>query len=198
MGYKLSSFAALLLGIILYFIQQRQRRNDARQQRECGTLVQHQPSDPFFGLDFIVKIHQDISSLHRFHQDHGHSFELNTFINLPTIYTVAPENIRVIHTDDENWGIEPGRLPGMEAFCGRGFLTMDGDVWRHARRALRPSFAKSNLLDLSVLSREVDKVAADLPKNGYTVDLQPLLYDTVCFPFRSLLLYYTPLMRHSF
>jgi cytochrome P450 len=89
-------------------------------------------------------------------------------------------------------------LPGMEFFCGRGFLTMDGDVWRHARRALRPSFAKSNLLDLSVLSREVDKVVANLPKNGGPVDLQPLFYVTVCFSFWPLLLYYIPLMRYSF
>lgn len=197
-GYKLNSFAALLLAIILYFIQQRQRRNSARQQRGCATLVQHQPAEPFFGLDFIMKIHQDIPSLHRFHQHHGHSFQLNTLISLPTIYTVAPENVKVIHTDDDNWGIEPGRLPGMEFFCGRGFLTMDGDVWRHARKALRPSFAKSNLLDLSILSREVDKVVAGLPKNGGAADLQPLFYVTVCFSFWPLPIFYIPLTRYSF
>lgn len=122
MGFKLNSFAALLLLIILYFIQQRQRRNTARQQRGCAALVQHQPAEPFFGLDFIMKIHQDIPSLHRFHQDHGHSFQLNTLISPPTIYTVAPENIKVIHTDDASWGIEPQRLPGMEYFCGKQLL----------------------------------------------------------------------------
>lgn len=145
-----------------------------------------------------MKIHKDVPSLHRFHQDHGHTFQLNTCISLPTIYTVAPENIKIIHTDDDKWGIEPGRLPGMEPFCGRGFLTMDGDVWRHARRTLRPSFAKSNLLDLSILSREVDKVVAQLPKNGATVDLQPLFYVTVCFSFCALLRYYISLTRYSF
>lgn len=180
MGYKLNAVAAVLLVTVLYFVQQWQSRNSARQKRGCAALVQHQPAEPFFGLDFIMKIHQDIPSLHRIHQRHGHSFQLNTLISLPTIYTVAPENIRVIHTDDDKWGIEPGRLPGMGYFCGRGFLTMDGDVWRHARRALRPSFAKSNLLDLSILSREIDKVVAGLPKDGGTVDLQPLFYVTVC------------------
>lgn len=193
MGYEYNSLAALLLAIILYFVQQRQRRNTARRQRGCATPVQHQPAEPFFGMDFIMKIHQDIPSLHRFHQDHGHSFQLNTLISLPTIYTVAPRNIKVIHTDDDKWGIEPARLPGMEPFCGRGFLTMDGDVWRHARRALRPSFAKSNLLDLSLLSRQVDKVVADLPKNGGVVDLQPLFYVTVRLSFWPRLLYYMPL-----
>lgn len=158
--------------------------------------MQHQPAEPFFGLDFIMKIHQDIPSLYRIHQHHGHSFQLNTLISLPTIYTVAPENIRIIHTDDDKWGIEPGRLPGMEYFCGRGFLTMDGDVWRHARRALRPSFAKSNLLDLSILSREVDKLVADLPKDGGTVDLQPLFYVTVCLSVLPVF-YCTPLTRRS-
>lgn len=198
MGYKLYSFASLLLVIILYFIQQRRLRDTARQQRGCATLEQHQPAEPFFGLDFIMKIHQDISSLHRFHQDHGHTFQLNTLISLPTIYTVAAENIKVILTDDDKWGIEPARLSGMEPFCGRGFLTMDGDVWRNSRRALKPSFARGNLLDLSILSREVDKIVADLPKNGDAVDLQPLFYVMVCSSFWPLLLRYMPLNRYSF
>lgn len=198
MGYKLNSLGALLLVIILYFIQQRQRRNTARQQKGCAPLVQHQPAEPFFGLDFIIKIHKDIPSLHRFHQDHGHTFQLNSLVGPPTIHTVAPENLRLIHTEDEKWGIEPYRLAGMEPFCGRGFLTMDGDVWRHARRALRPSFAKNNLVDLSILSREVDKIEADLPKNGGTVDLQPLFYVTVRCSSQPLQLCYTWLTRYSF
>ncbi|KAI1082057.1 cytochrome P450 [Whalleya microplaca] len=68
------------------------------------------------------------------------------------------------------------RLPGMEYFCGRGFITTDGDTWRHSRKLLKPSFDLSNIRDLSILKEEVDTLLKQLPKDGSTVDLQPLLY----------------------
>ena len=86
----------------------------------------------------------------------------------------------------------------MELFCGRGFLTMDGDVWRHARRALRSSFAKSNLSDWSILSREVDRIVADLPRNGDAVDFQPSFNAMVCISFNPLMTSNVELMRYSF
>ncbi|CAJ2503488.1 Uu.00g108820.m01.CDS01 [Anthostomella pinea] len=123
------------------------------------------------GASEDLTIHKDISFLHRYHQKYDTSFELNTLLGAPTIFTIAPENIKLIHTREHEWGIQPNRLPGMEYFCGRGFLTMDGEIWRQSRRALRPSFAKSNLANLSVLSRETDTFLDHLPKDGATVDL---------------------------
>ena len=101
---------------------------------------------------------------------------MNTLVSKPTIITIAPENVKLINTRDNEWGIQPDRLPGMEFFCGRGFITTDGDIWRHSRALLRPSFAKRNITDLSVLSREMDKLFSELPEDGVMVDLQPLLY----------------------
>ncbi|KAF1918279.1 cytochrome P450 [Ampelomyces quisqualis] len=68
------------------------------------------------------------------------------------------------------------RLPGAENFCGRGFLTTDGDVWQRSRKLLKPTFARNNLQDLKYLSEQVDIMIAQIPQNGETVDLQPLLY----------------------
>ncbi|KAI1505398.1 hypothetical protein F5X99DRAFT_404881 [Biscogniauxia marginata] len=72
------------------------------------------------------------------------------------ILTAAPEDIRVINIRDCEWGIRPDRLPGMEFFCGRDVLATVERAWRHAQKRLRPSFTKSNLADLSVLSRVLD------------------------------------------
>ncbi|KAF2009358.1 cytochrome P450 [Aaosphaeria arxii CBS 175.79] len=42
--------------------------------------------------------------------------------------------------------------------------------------AAQASFERSNLQDLSILSREVDSFLERLPKDGSTIDLQPMLY----------------------
>jgi cytochrome P450 len=63
----------------------------------------------------------------------------------------------------------------MEYFCGVGFLTTDGSIWQHSRKLLKSSFSKSNISDLSFLSREVDKLFAKIPGDGSAVDLQPLM-----------------------
>ncbi|KAI1130598.1 cytochrome P450 alkane hydroxylase-like protein [Nemania abortiva] len=171
-----TTLISLALSVIIIVGQRIRRRNALRSSGGFQPLAQYRPFDVFVGLDFAISVNRDIPSLHRHHQRFGHSFQLNTLSSNPTILTIAPENIQAIHSRGEEWGIRPIRLAAMEPFCGRGFLTTDGDVWRHARRSLRPSFARSNLTDLSVISRETDKLFESLPRNGETVDLQPLLY----------------------
>jgi cytochrome P450 len=67
----------------------------------------------------------------------------------------------------------------MEHLCGRGFLTTDGEIWNHSRKLLKPTFARSNLLDLSTVENELDKLIEAIPTDGSTVDLQPLLSNMV-------------------
>ncbi|KAH3913400.1 hypothetical protein HBI56_083990 [Parastagonospora nodorum] len=79
-------------------------------------------------------------------------------------------------TTGKEWGVQVFRLAGMEYFCGRGFLTTDGDIWQPSRKLLKPTFAKNNLQDLSYLSQQVDDMFGQLLEDGTTVDLQPLFY----------------------
>jgi cytochrome P450 len=125
-------------------------------------------------------MHTDIPSLYRHHQHFGQTFEIRPLLTLPKVATIAPANIRTIN-QGKDWGVEGMRLPGMEDFCGRGFLTTDGELWQRSRKLLKPTFAKSNLQDLRYLSEQVDIMFAQIPQYGETVDMQPLLYDMVCF-----------------
>lgn len=70
----------------------------------------------------------------------------------------------------------------MEYFCGRGFITTDGETWKHSRNLLKPSLDLGNIRDLNILKREVDALLRQLPKDRSTVDLQPLLYVMVSYP----------------
>ncbi|KAF7541043.1 hypothetical protein G7054_g969 [Neopestalotiopsis clavispora] len=172
----LGSFGALFLLVAALVIQRQRRRTSAIYRNGYQSPVHHRPWDPFLGIDLTIATHNDLPSLRRLHQKYGHTFATETLVNDTTIYTIAPQNIKAVNMRHDHWGIEPQRLPGMEFFCGRGILTMDGEVWKQARSLLKPSFAKGNISDLTVLSRETDKLLEQLPTNGQTVDLQPLLY----------------------
>ncbi|KAF1951020.1 cytochrome P450 [Byssothecium circinans] len=170
----ISAITGLALFALYLFLRQRSR--DAIARRHGGGIVtKHRPWEPLSGFDFHMAMHMDVPSLYRHHQQYGHTFKVNSLLSQPPIITIAPENIRVVNSG-KDWGIEPLRLAGMEYFCGRGFLTTDGDVWQHSRKLLKPTFAKANLIDLTFLSREFDRFVDQLPKDRATVDLQPLFY----------------------
>lgn len=184
MGFKVNSG---LLGFVLlaFFLLQRQRQRKASvQSHGCEQAVMHQPKEPFSGFDFQMNMYMDIPFIYNLHQRYGNTYQVRSWVSLPTICTIAPENLRTINIS-KDFGVAPMRLPGMEYFCGRGFITTDGETWRHSRKLLKPSFDLSNIRDLNTLKGEVDALLQQLPKDGSTVDLQPLLYVMVSYPERN-------------
>jgi cytochrome P450 len=163
MGYRLTSLCAFILFVAVIVIQQQRRRSAARHQRGTGAPS---PAGSILGIDLTITTHNDLSSLYHLHQKYGHTFEEDTLVNPATIFTNAPENIKTVNMRQDLWGIQPQRPPGMEFFCGRGFLTMDGEVWQHSRALLGPTFAKSNISDLGALSREMAKFFEQLLEEG--------------------------------
>ena len=79
----------------------------------------------------------------------------------------------------QDWGVQDLRLPNMEKFCGRGFITMDGPEWRRAVALLKPSFYKARISDLSTMKAGLLSLIDHIPVDGSTVDLQPLFLKLV-------------------
>ncbi|KAI5924587.1 cytochrome P450 [Camillea tinctor] len=175
MGHKLNTgLVGLALLAFLLFHRQRQRTASV-QSHGCEQAVIHRPKEPFSGFDFQMRMYTEIPFLYNLHRRYGNTYQVHSWVSLPTVCTISLENIRTINTS-KDFGVAPMRLPGMEYFCGRGFITTDGDTWSHSRKLLKPSLDFNNIRDLSVLEREVDALLKRLPKDGSTVDLQPLLY----------------------
>jgi hypothetical protein len=59
----------------------------------------------------------------------------------------------------------------MEHLYGRGFLTSDRDMWNYSRKLLKPTFARDNIMDLSAVGNELDKLIGLIPDNGTAIDL---------------------------
>ncbi|KAI1382718.1 cytochrome P450 [Hypoxylon trugodes] len=164
-----------LFFLVILLVQRQRWRKAIVRTYGCKQAVRQNPKEPFYGFDFQMKMYMDVPFLYELHQRYGDTYEVSPWISTSTTCTIAPGNLRAINLS-KDFGVSPMRLPGMEYFCGRGFITTDGDTWRDARKLLKPSFELNNVRKLHTLRREVDVFLKQLPGDGSTVDLQPLLY----------------------
>jgi len=176
MGYKINSALAALVLLAVYYFHRRRWGEVVARQHGCQPPVKYRSFEPLGAFDFQISIHTDVPSLARYHLRYGKSFKVGSLLGNPAISTIATENLHTINAAGKDWGIEPLRLPAMEYFCGRGFLTTDGTMWQHSRKLLKPTFSRANLLDLTPLVAEVDQFLQDVPGDGSTIDLQPMLF----------------------
>ncbi|KAF2115633.1 cytochrome P450 [Lophiotrema nucula] len=170
MNSLLTSFIALLVFLLFYILHHRKSQN-------ATTVPIHRSFDPFTAFDVQLKNHFDLKSLVRQHGHHGTTFQLTPIATTPIIYTISPENIKKIMTNGNDFGVEPLRGESMGPFCGRGFLTSDGDAWMASRRMLKPCFGKKYIEDMTDLNIGVERLAEKIQRAGDIVDLQPLLFD---------------------
>jgi cytochrome P450 len=164
----------LLIFIIFYILH-------SRNAQKATPLPIHRSFDPFVAFDVQLKNQLDPTSLLRQHARHGTTFQMTPMVAKPIVYTVAPENLKEIMTKGNDFGVEPLRGESMRPFCGRGFLTSDGDAWMESRRMVKPSFGKRNIEDLGALDSSIEELGGEIAKSGGSVDLQPLLFDMVGF-----------------
>lgn len=170
-----TAFAILSFLATRIYLRYQTQRNFMSQNGFSVPSATYHPKEPFYGLDFRAKINKDVPFLYRHHQSHGKTFCAPTLIAPTAIMSIEPSNVRAANSG-KDFGIQPARLPGMEPFCGRGFLTTDGDIWHHTRKLLKPGFSKINIADCGYLAQQVDDLLTRLPTGGATVDLQPLFY----------------------
>ena len=161
------------------------RYNRLRRQHGCQDPPRYKHKDPLFGLDLFLKTGKDyendcyLPELSKLFETYGNTFEAIS-MGKRSIYTIEPENLRAIFTSNfTQWGIEPIRLGPMEPFCGRGFLTVDGDLWHRSRKLFQPSFEKKAIADFSALENFVQEMLGQVHSDGSTIDMQPLLSSMV-------------------
>jgi cytochrome P450 len=181
MLYLITLMSISLLFLILHLVNRERRRKLEARRHGCQAPTVFPSLEPLFGFDFMMAIHMDVPSFHRYLQRYGRTFLVRSFISQPVIATTESENIETILRSAKDWGVAPLRQPKMEYFCGRGFLIVDGKIWHDSRKLLKPTFDRRNLVDLSILAGEVDRFLARVSNDdGSTVDLQPLIFQVVC------------------
>ena len=105
---------------------------------------------------------------------YGHTFQSRPY-GTTKIFTIEPRNLQTVFaTNFESFGVQPLRLFPFGPFIGKGILTTDGAFWEHSRALVRPTFARAQIANLSSLEVHVSRMIDLIPKDGSTVDLQPL------------------------
>ena len=184
MGYVLTMLFRLVsaLAVLGLFRSVYFRLAYARSMRRRG--CQHPPHSPerypVLGLDWsrsIAKAMRDgelYAVLRQKFQQCGRTYAAAA-MGSHIIHTMDPRNIQsVLALDFARYGVEPTRAISAEPLLGKGVFTSDGEFWAFSRKLGKPLFARAQIADYAQFETHVDRLLSLIPRDGSTVDLQPL------------------------
>ena len=171
-------FISILYGVTAarqYFIHRKIIR-----ERGCLPARSLPQKDPVFGIDIAFRMFRSYGGGQRSakfkdqHDAFGSTFQ-SVALGKTRIFTIEPDNLRaILSTNFKDWGVQPLRLPPWEPFLGKGVMDTDGAFWKHSRDIVQPLFRRQQIADLASFDMHVTRMLDLIPKDGATVDLQPL------------------------
>ncbi|KAF7924111.1 uncharacterized protein EAE97_010723 [Botrytis byssoidea] len=172
----------LLYTLIQKILLSAQQRKFAK-QNHCLPPASYPHKDPFYGLDLFVsnvlaaREGKFIETTQKRFQSLGVNTYSSVFLGTHTINTIDAENIKtVLATGFKDFELSPRRKTAMMPIFGKGIFILDGTEWEHSRAMLRPNFVRSQVADLDVFERHIQKLIKRIPENGNTVDLSKLFF----------------------
>ncbi|TGO52108.1 hypothetical protein BOTNAR_0334g00030 [Botryotinia narcissicola] len=172
---------------LLYTLNQKillsaQQRKFAK-QNHCLPPASYPHKDPFYGLDLFVsnvlaaREGKFIETTQKRFRSLGVNTYSSVFLGTHTINTIDAENIKTeLATGIKDFELSPRRKTAMMPIFGKGIFILDGTEWEHSRAMLRPNFVRSQITDLDVFERHIQKLIKRVPENGNTVDLSKLFF----------------------
>lgn len=146
----------------------------------CQPIPRHPHKDPFFGYDLCriqaegIARGQSTAMRTEIYNKNGKTFESN-WIGQRVVNTMDQANIQtVLSLSSGNFIMSPLRNKIAEPLLGKGLLTRDGKAWQHARNLATSVLSKDQAADLPSLEKHINKSLELIPRDGATVDLQPL------------------------
>lgn len=151
-------------------------------QHGCQRPPKYPHRDPIWGYDLYrerakAAQHGRLLKLYEQHfQRYGKTFE-EQFFNTKIINTMEAANLQhVAALSFADFGRATESRKNLSApFMGTGILSSDGAQWKRSRDLIKPIFSRSEIADIDSLSYHVDRLLDMIPRNGNTVDIQPLL-----------------------
>lgn len=178
------SLAALVIAHRIYWETTAGARHRAlKKQHGCLPAKQRSHNPFFFGLKIIsanlkaLKNHKllDLWS-ELLASNNAHTIQQGV-LGQTIIYTDDPENIKaILSTQFESWSLGKERIDSMTRYLGKGIFTTEGAAWKHSREMLRPCFERSQVADVSIMEKHTKRLIELIPKDGTTINLQPLFH----------------------
>ncbi|KAI9744551.1 MAG: hypothetical protein M1818_002080 [Claussenomyces sp. TS43310] len=167
------------LRIVFAFVQ---ARSQARRSAGfgCKPAVKRPRNRWLCGIDLALQKlrslsrHTYLEDTTRLHTDVGATFE-ETMWGSTAIVTIEPENVKAIMaTQFNDFELSDQRIRAFEPLTGQGIFSSNGAVWAHGRSIVRPIFTRTQIANLDVYERHFQNFLALIPRDGSTVDMQPL------------------------
>ncbi|KAG8526450.1 uncharacterized protein KY384_000043 [Bacidia gigantensis] len=178
--WRIQIITAMVTPLCLYWLVSRYGKTKQNNRHHSPPSIRQR--DPIFGLDLFLRLFKALRENHRnmtivqMFAEYGHTFQSCSWFSTK-VYTIEPKNLQAIFsTDFVNWGVGPMRLFAFRPFVGEGIMCTDGRSWESSRALIKPTFTRTNIanMHLSGFSIHVQRLIDLLPRDGTTVDLQPL------------------------
>lgn len=112
-------------------------------------------------------------------ETYGKTWEEN-LAGTRVINTIEAANFQQVATlSFQHYGKLAMRNKALAPFLGNGIFSQDGAPWKHSRDIIKPLFTRAELSDIESFKVHVDRFLSLIPRDGGTVDLQPLLLKMV-------------------
>lgn len=168
--------------LVLYVIRV-QGRNRIIRDNGCKPYKKYPHKDPIFGLDLLLE-NVELSKTGGFLDKISERYaRLNTYtfsqllLRREVINTSEPENVKaILATQFKDFSLPPTRKAASTVLLGHGIFNSDGADWETSRSLLRPNFVRSQIGDLDTFEKHITHLIARIPRDGSTVDLQPLFF----------------------
>ncbi|PBP27814.1 cytochrome P450 52A1 [Diplocarpon rosae] len=107
--------------------------------------------------------------------DNGNTWRA-TIMGQAFFNTIDPENVKaILATNFKDFDLGP-RQEAFGPLLGQGIFTTDGAQWEHSRALVRPSFTRAQVADLDTFETHIQQFISKIPRDGTTIDLQPLFF----------------------
>lgn len=162
------------------------RYKHAQAQLGCPPLRRYPGWDRVLGLDYVYAMMKALKE-DRFLDFQDETYSMGgsknqawtaNFLGNRMVYSSASENLKALSTSHrEYFAIEPIRVGNgaVTPFTGRGVSLSDGKRWQASRGLVMPYFDRAAFSNLERLGGHVDRLLGKIPRDGSTVDMQPLL-----------------------
>ncbi|CAG8952679.1 hypothetical protein HYFRA_00008921, partial [Hymenoscyphus fraxineus] len=153
----------------------------AMRRAGCSPPVKYKHTESFLGTDLLSKKGEarqkgDARAVDReIFETYGKTVR-TTLLGKNYFLTMDSRNIQtVLATEVDKFGNEPMNREPCKPFLGDGIITTDGALWKRSRQLINPLFTRAQVSELSTFQGHVERMFDKIPRDGSTVDMQPLL-----------------------
>ncbi|TVY53944.1 Cytochrome P450 monooxygenase lepH [Lachnellula suecica] len=153
----------------------------AMRKAGCSSPIKSPHKDPFLGLDLFFKLMKatkagDSKSVEKHIFAYGKTVQINNWGRKKYMTMDSQIMQAVLTTCADKFGPSPHRHKIGGPFLGDGIFTApEGEIWKRTRQLITPVFARAQISELSTLEGHCGRMIGLIPRDGSTIDLQPLL-----------------------